>query len=249
MQSVECPSDAGPARPPPRNRLLAALPPSDLERLLPWLDLVPLKQGQDLQDSRLPLEHAFFLELGVASLQASSAQDGVIEVGLVNRIGMIGIPIVLGTLHSPFRSVVQIPGEALLITAAHLSKAMARSRALRRILLSYVQASMVQTSQLVLCNARHRLERRVARWLLLAHDRREGDEIRITHDLLSRILGVRRASVTEALAQIEDQGAILGDRGFITIHDRPRLERLTCNCYGIIRAEHDRMLQPHRQMT
>lgn len=226
----------------PRNRLLAALPASDMEHLRSRLHLVPLRLGQVLQEPQQQAEHAFFIELGIASLQIGTAPGDLTEVGVVGRMGMIGTWIVLGRMRSPLRGVVHVPGEALQIRAAHLRTAMLRSPALRRILLSYTQSLMVQTSQLVLCNAQHPIDGRVARWLLLARDRLDSDDVRITHDLLSRVLGVRRASVTEAVGRLVEAGAVLGDRGLITIRDRPRLERLACSCYEIIRSEYDRML-------
>jgi CRP-like cAMP-binding protein len=153
-------------------------------------------------------------------------------------MGMIGAPVVLGTAHAPIRGVMEISGEALRLSASRLRVLMTRSSPLRRLLLRYIQATTVQNSQLVLCNARHDTDQRVARWLLLARDRLDGDKIPITHDILSRCLGVRRASVTEALARLKAADAVRAERGYIVITSRHRLEDLTCGCYRIISGEY-----------
>jgi CRP-like cAMP-binding protein len=166
----------------PRNRLLAALPDSDLATLRPQLELVAIRRGTVLQEFHRPQEDVFFIESGLASLQVQTQEDSPIEAGLVGRMGMIGAPVVLGTAHAPIRGVMEISGEALRLSASGLKALMNRSTSLRRLLLRYIQAATVQTAQLVLCSARHDIDQRVARWLLLAHDRLDGDEIPITHD-------------------------------------------------------------------
>ena len=226
----------------PRNRLLAAVPPSELERLRPHLEPVLLKRRQTLQESNLPVQHAYFIENGAAALMSKTRTDGPVGAGLVGRIGIVGLPIVLGTMRSPIRCVVQIPGDALRISAGDLRQAMERSQALRQILLNYVQAIMVQNMQLVLCSTRHLTEQRLARWLLLARDRLDTDEICVTHALVGKVLGVRRASVTDAIGKFEDAGALRRDRGCITLLDRAKLEQACCECYRLIRAEYDRLI-------
>ena len=225
-----------------RNRLLAAVPPAELERIGPFLARVPLRRRQVLQEPHLPSPYAYFIEHGAVSVLAKTKADGPIGVGLVGRFGMIGTPIVLGTMRSPLRALVQIPGEALRIGAEDLRRCMEACEALRRILLRYVQALMIQSAQLALCNTRHSTDERLARWLLLARDRMDEDDVCVTHDLLSRVLGVRRATVTEAIGRLEQAGMVRPSRGCLTILDRSGLERIACECYRIIRAEYDQML-------
>ena len=147
-------------------------------------------------------------------------------------------------MRSPHRCIVQIAGEAMRIRAEDLRHAMAKSEALRQVLMRYVQATLVQRSQVLVCNTCHSLSQRLARWLLLAHDRLACDEIAVTHQFLSKALGVRRASVTLALAQLENAGLLHRNRGSFEIRNRAGLEHTTCDCYRAIRCEHDRLL-PH----
>ena len=223
----------------PRNGLLAALSAADLNRLAPRLDRVALEYGEVLQEANRPARFAFFPEQGAASLLSSTRDALPVEVALVGRSGMVGIPFLLGSTNSPFRTAVQIPGEALRIGADDLRRAFSHSSALQRVVLFYVHALLVQTSQLVLCNARHPIEKRVARWLLLAHDCQDSDEVPVTHDAMSRSLAVRRASVTEALTRLQDAAVVRTARGCLTISDRHRLEQMACGCYGVIKYEHD----------
>jgi CRP-like cAMP-binding protein len=234
---------------PVRNRLLAALPAQDFDLLHPHLERVALKRRQVLEEPHVPIRYVHFIERGAASMASRTRADGLVGVGLVGRTGLVGIPVVLGTMGSPLRCVVQIPGEALRIGADHLRRAMDRSAAMRQILLNYVQALMVQNSQLVLCNTRHPSDQRLARWLLLAHDESDDDAVCVTHAVVSRILGVRRATVTEAIGRLGAAGVVRTDRGCITIVDRARLEQVACECYRIIRAEYDRLVPAREQAS
>jgi CRP-like cAMP-binding protein len=217
--------------------------PADYDRIRPLLELVEVRRGAILQDFDTTPEHAFFIESGVASLQARTERDDPVEVGLVGRMGMIGAPVVLRSRDAPVRAVMQVPGESLRIRADALGAAVARSALLLDLLLGYMQALTVQTSQLVLCNARHGMDQRVARWLLTACDRLDDDAVPVTHRILSAGFGVRRPSVTEALSRLEAAGAVQAERGRITVTSRPRLEELSCDCYRVIRAEYARLFQ------
>ena len=224
-----------------RNRLLAALPPVELERLRPYLSRVTLRRRQVLQEPHVPSSFGYFIERGAASILARTKADGAVG-GLVGSYGMVGVPIVLGTMRSPLRALVQIPGEALRISADDLRRCLDQSQALRLLLLRYVQALMVQSAQLTLCNTRHQTDQRLARWLLLVRDRVDDDDICVTHDLVSRVLGLRRASVTEAIGRLEEGGMVRRRRGCITILDRTKLEQASCECYRIIRAEYESVM-------
>jgi CRP-like cAMP-binding protein len=231
---------------PVQNHILSHLPLDAFDRLRPHLRRVQLRRHQILQDPYRLLQSVYFLERGVAVILARTRQDGQVGVGMVGRLGVIGMPVILGTMCSPHRCVVEVPGEALQAGAGDLRKAMDECPVIRQQLLNYVQALIVQNSQTVLCNARHEINQRLARWLLLARDRLDDDLVPLTHDLLSMMLGVRRAGVTDALAALEKRGAIRRRRGAVDITDRGELQQRACECYRIIAAEYQRMVQIRR---
>jgi CRP-like cAMP-binding protein len=226
---------------PIRNGLLQALPAEALDELMPYLERVPLKRRQVLHERNLPVMYAYFIERGLASLMARAEDQCMLEVATLGQQDFVGLPIVLGTARTPHRCVVQVSGEAWRISAEDLRRLLGRIPALRQLLLSYVQAAGVQSAQLVVCNSRHSLRHRLARWLLFAHDRVEGNEIALTHQFLGRALGVRRAGVTTAMGRLEEAGMIHRGRGRIMILDRASLESETCDCYRAIRSEYTRI--------
>jgi CRP-like cAMP-binding protein len=224
------------------NSVLSRLPAATLARLQPKLRHVQLKRHDLLQEAHRPIDRVYFLQQGVAVLLARTRRDGEVGVAIVGRFGLVGVPAVLGTMRSPHRCVMEVQGEALQIGAQELRRAMDESPLLRQQLLNYVQALLVQNAQSALCNARHNLEERLARWLLLTRDRLDDDAVPLTHDLLSMMLGVRRAGVTTALEQLERSGAVRRKRGAVEIANRARLEQSTCECYRIIATEHQRLI-------
>ena len=196
------------------------MPVQAFAALAPSLERVTLKPRAILQENCRRLEHAYFIERGVASLFARTREDGWLQVGIVGRRGFVGVSIVLGIGQSPHRCRMQTEGEALRVKAEKLSAVAHFFPSFGRQLLNYVHFLMVQNSQLALCNARHELEARVSRWLLLTRDRLDHDVIPITHDLLSMMLGVRRAGISEALAKLESAAAVRRLRGAVEIADR-----------------------------
>lgn len=226
------------------NTLLAALDASELRELSQYFECVPLRRRQVLQERNLPITHAYFIGRGLASMLSRAGERGSVEVGTVGANGFVGVPLVLGTLRSPHRCVVQVSGEAIRISAEVLQRAMKDIPRLRTVLLGYTQAAMVETAQLVVCNTRHSLQKRLARALLLAHDRLGTAEIPLTHECLSRLLGVRRAGVTTAGGQMERAGLIRRGRGRLVITDIEGLQEASCECHRAIRAEYDRILRP-----
>lgn len=229
-----------------RNHLLAALPASELERLRPHLDPVSLPLKRVLITAGEPIPHAYFPEAGVGSLLAKLEDGGGIEVGMMGREGMVGIPIILRAETTSTECVIQVPGSGWRIRAATLRDAMEQSPSLSLLLLRYVQAFYDQASQTSACNARHDLPERLARWLLMVHDRVDGDKLPLTQEYLSVMLGVRRAGVTVAAHTLQEAGLIRYQRGLITIFDRAALEGAACECYGIVRQQFERMLGPGR---
>lgn len=228
----------------PHNLLLRALPPADLARLRRLFKPVLLKARREIHISGAPLDYVYFIEDGLVSVLAGTGDGKAVEVWLTGREGMIGMPLILGGPPSPHRRIVQVNGRALRVRAGDLKAAMSEYEALRETLMHYVRTVLVQTSQLGACNASHTLQQRLARWLLMAHDRCMTDDLPLTHQMLARMLGVRRATVSEAVLALEQQGVLAKARSLIQIVDRPRLEQLACYCYGVVRGA-DEQLQAH----
>jgi len=224
------------------NRLLAALAPADLARLRPHLELVLLPQRQVLSEPHTPIEHAYFPQQGFVSLVQPMADKSMVEVGIIGREGLVGSPVLLGVSTSPVTAMVQAPGEALRIPASVLLKEVARSDQLSGVLLRYVQALHVQVSQTAACNGRHTLAERLARWLLMAHDRVAGDDLPLSHEFLAMMLGMRRSGVTVAVAALKKAGLIDNGHARITILDRQGLEEAACECYRAVRGEYENLL-------
>ena len=225
-----------------RNRLLAALPPEDLERLRPALLPVELPLRQTLEVPGEPVAAVHFPETGWASMLATLEDGDAAEVGVIGYEGMIGLPVLLGADRDDIEAMVQCPGTALRIEAAAFREELERTPAFRDLLLRYALVHHGQVARTAACNGRHHTEERLARWLLIAHDRAEVDDLPMTHELLSMMLGVRRAGVTVAAGALQRAGLIRYERGRIQITDRPGLEAAACECYGIARRAQDRLL-------
>lgn len=221
----------------PRNHLLQSLPRQDLERLYPLLQRVTLTPRRVLQHAGVPIDHVYFIEDGLVSVLASADEKSAVEVWLIGREGAVGTGVLLGVRSSPLRHFVQIGGTALRIGVDELKCAMAEMPQLQAILHGYLHASLMQSSQSAACSLSHPLLQRLARWLLIAQERTDRDELPITQDLLARSLGVRRATVTEALKPLELKGIFTRERGLIRILDRKRLEEIACRCYRLMRLK------------
>lgn len=226
-----------------RNHLLAALTPAELARLQPHLVCVRLVYGQGLHERGERIEHAYFVETGLVSTVADVDQSGddtkagMIETSMVGPEGFLGSAALLR--HSAIsygRSFVQIAGIALRIPVPALQAAVQAIPALERRLLDALQITAAEVAQTVACNTRHAVPERLARWLLMAHDRAEGDELPLTQEVVAIMLGVRRPGVTIASAALERAGLIQQKRGRIIITDRKGLEAASCGCYARVRA-------------
>jgi len=224
------------------NHLLASLTNGDFDLLEPHLKSVPLKLRKDIERPNRRIEAIYFPESGIVSVVAVQSKGAQIEVGLVGREGMTGLPVVLGDDRSPHSTYVQAAGEAHCVPSLEFAGVMNASRSLRDLLLKYVQAFGVQTAHTAICNAQSKLDQRLARWLLMAQDRLSSDELPLTHEFLSVMLGVRRAGVTEALHALKTLKLITSGRGQITIRDRKGLERVAGQAYGIPETEYQRLL-------
>jgi CRP-like cAMP-binding protein len=232
-----------PGRLPPANHLLAALPPREYARLQPHFKLVSLSFGDVLYEPDRPIDQLYFPTGCVLSLisPADNGGDGV-EIGLVGREGMAGLAVVLGADTAPFRCVVQVPGDCLRMRGEELRRRFGRDGTLHDLLLRYTNAFLAQVAQSAACNSLHSIERRLCRWLLAVHDRTEADRFRLTHEFLAAMLGVRRASVTEAARALRGKGLIRYGAGLLTVLDRPGLEAAACGCHRAIQREFDRFL-------
>lgn len=218
----------------PRNKLLASLPTEDLLRLWPRFRPVHLSFREAVQVSGSPIPAVLFLEAGFASVVVTLENGDQVEVAQIGTEGILGISLVLGHGHFRFDSFMQCAGTALLIEAESLREAMDECSALRRLLLGHALVQMRQIAQIAACNGRHPTEQRLARWLLMAHDRAGTAQFAITHDTLSMMLGLRRAGVTVAAGRLQQLGAIRYGRGRLEIVNRSRLEKVVCECYRVI---------------
>jgi CRP-like cAMP-binding protein len=231
------------ARPPTANRILAALPDEEYARLDPHLMPVTLAPRQNIYRPREPITHVYFPEHAMISVVANLPGGESVEVGVVGREGMAGTPALFGVDSTPNESMVQIADGALKMRADVARAEFKRGGVFQDLVLRYVQAHTIQISQSVACNRLHSVVERLARWLLMTHDRAASDELALTQEFLAMMLGCRRAGVTDAAINLQADGFINYRRGQITILDRPGLEEAACECYGIVKAECERILK------
>ena len=227
----------------PKNRLLAALPAEVYQRLLPHLQVVDLLLERVIHGYNEPAEYIYFPQQGIVSLVSIMANGATVEVGLVGKEGMVGMQALLSGSALPNQAFVQVPGQATRIRTEHLQVEFDRGGALQKLLLRYVQALYTQVSQTAACNRLHMVEARLARWLLLVRYSLESDEIPLTQEYISQMLGTRRAGVTEAASELQKAGLIRYRRGKITILNPADLEAVACECYQVVRDEFDRLLR------
>lgn len=234
-------ADAVPQSSVVQNLVLSTLSEEEFARLRPFLTRVPLRRNAIIFDVNRPVDAVFFLESGIVSRVAATQHDGPVEVAIVGRYGFVGISVVLGATQALHRTVVQVPGEALRVPADDLRRIMADCPGIRDHMLRYVQMLIGLKSQMALCNAKHSVDQRVARWLLLAIDRMEADELPVTHDFLAKMLGVRRPGVSDALSHLESAGVLAKSRAAIRILRRDLLREKACDCYGAVNERYAMM--------
>jgi CRP-like cAMP-binding protein len=223
------------------NYILSRLSRADFGLLQPYLDAVDLPVRQRLETPNKRIDHIYFIESGFASVVANSPGDRGLEVGLIGREGMTGLAIVMATDRTPNETFMQLAGRGQHVTATNLRRAMKHSASLHSSLLNYGHAFLVQTSQTARATGCNKIEERLARWLLMAHDRADRDEFALTHEFLALMLGVRRPGVTVALNALGRAGLILANRGVITIVDRNGLKKSAKDSYGTPEAELQRL--------
>src|SRR3569833_580718 len=216
-----------------RNRLLHKISLEDWDLIGPHLEAVTLKDRQVIEVPTKPITHAYFVETGIASVVAVDAEDHRIEVGVIGYEGMTGVPLVMGDDRAQHSTYMQIGGTGHRISLDILRGAIGNSEGLR---------AMIQTAQTALANGRAKLEQRLARWRLMAHDRMIGDAVPLTHEFLAVMLGVRRAGVTVAIHGFERRGLVTTRRGQLTVADRSGIEQIAGSFYGTPEAELRRLL-------
>jgi CRP-like cAMP-binding protein len=225
-----------------RNFLLRTLAVDDLALLQPHLEVIPLRRGDTMVAPNTPIQHVFFPEDCIASVVADPYNGRRVEVGIVGREGITSTPVLLWADTTPHETFIQVAGSALRITADDLRSALRRSPSLYALLLRYVQVFNIQVAYTALSYGVYTLEERLARWLLMCHDRLDGDDLPLVHEFLSMMLGVRRSGVTIAVQTLEGTGAIAATRGHIIVRDRARLEEAAGCSYGVPEAEYCRLI-------
>lgn len=226
-----------------RNRLLRGLPAAELGRVLAACERVEMRPRQILHHWNLPMHEVYFVEQGLISVSVKVGRDRSVEGWLIGSEGMTGIPVLLGDAENPpHRRVVQVGGSALRMSATGFTAALQELECFRQTLYRYTQFVLCECSQWGACNAHHTLRQRTARWLLDACDGLRCERLPITHQLLARLLGVRRASVSECLAALEASGAIRNTRSLVEIADAETLQASACDCHRMVRREYRQLL-------
>jgi len=210
-------------------------------RLAPHLLPLDLPSGKTLLDPGQEITYAYFLETGLASVVVAMANGNMVETGITGNDGVVGFSLLLGTKALPTRTFMQIAGKGFKIKAQHLVDEFEKSGTLHKKINRYVQANLVLTGQTAACNRLHDIAERLARWLLMCHDRMESDTFSITHEFLGHMLGTPRSTVTLAAGILLKAGLIDYSRGKVIIKDRKGLEKMACECYQTIRKEFDRL--------
>jgi CRP-like cAMP-binding protein len=223
------------------NQLLASLAPADLALLKSYLESVELPLRRQLELRGRPIENIYFLDSGLASMVVSASANHNIEVAMVGREGMIGLPALLGIERPVHETFIQTAGNGWRISTEKLGAVIEQSSSLHRSLLHYAHTLVTQMAYTALANGRYKIEERMARWLLMADDRADGGAIYLTHEFLALMLGARRASVTLALSDLQKRGVLHIVRGCIAIRNRSALEEAANGSYGVPEAEYRKL--------
>ena len=227
---------------PKYNHLLATLPTADFERVFPNLQLVTLELGQVIAEPGQKLSHAYFPTTAVISMMYTMGNGDSTEIAVVGRNGVVGISLFLAGGRTSSSTVVQNAGQAYRLSTSHLAAEFDMHAAMMRTLLSYTQALIAQITQTAVCSLHHRLEQQLCRWLLMRADLVPADALTATHEIIGNMLGVRRAGVTGEARKLQAVGLIQYRRGKVKVIDRAGLERLACECFGVVKAEYERLL-------
>src|ERR1700729_1698314 len=232
---------------PQQNHILDVLPLAERERLFPHLRLVTLPLGKVLYESGDTLRHIYFPTDSIVSLLYVLQNGQSAEIAVVGNDGAVGVALFMGGETTTNRAIVQSAGSAYQLTGARLKEEFERHGEVLHILLRYTQSLITQMSQTAVCNRHHSVDQQLCRWLLLSLDRLTSNQLVMTQELIANMLGVRREGVTDAAGKLQKLGVIQYARGQITVLDRPQLETLSCECYGVVKRETDRLLPQIRE--
>jgi len=228
--------------PPLQNHLLAALPADVQERLIPHLELTLMPVGQVLYEPGDTLQHAYFPTDSIVSLLHMMERGAAAEVAMIGNEGMVGVALFMGGESTPSRAVVLSAGHAYRLPGPRLKEEFNRHGQMLTLMLRYTQSLITQMAQTAVCNRHHTIDQQLCRWLLLSLDRLPDNHLTMTQELIANMLGVRREGVTDAAGKLHRLGVIEYSRGHITVLDRPKLEKLACECYAMIKKEANRLL-------
>lgn len=227
---------------PHENLLLATIPEADYQRLRPELERVDFQLGDTLYEPDMGMKYVYFPTDCIVSLLCIMEDGGSAEISVVGFEGIVGVSLFMGGETTPSHAVVQSAGTAYRLPGRTVKDEFYRGGPTQRVLLRYTQALLTQMAQTAVCNRHHSLDQQLCRWLLLSHDRIRTNELLMTQELIANMLGVRREGVTEAAGKLQKAGLIEYHRGHITIRDRTGLEQRTCECYGVVKREYQRLL-------
>ena len=227
---------------PKQNHLLDALPAADYARLLPHLELVLMPLGWAVYEAGGQMRYLYFPTTSIVSLLYVLENGASAEIAITGNEGLVGISLFMGGESTPSRAVVQSKGNGYRLRASVLKTEFALGGSLQYLSLRYTQALITQMAQTAVCNRHHTLDQQLCRWLLLSLDRLPGNELMMTQELISNMLGVRREGVTAAAGKLQADGLVRYSRGHIVVLDRPRLEKRVCECYAVVKKEFDRLL-------
>jgi len=228
---------------PELNHLLAALPVEVKGRVFPHLELVPLSLGKVLYESGDTLQHVYFPTDSIVSLLYVMEDGASAEISVVGNEGLIGISLFMGGESTPSRAIVQSAGSAFRLRGQRLKDEFNRHGEMLLLMLRYTQSLITQMAQTAVCNRHHTIDQQLCRWLLLSLDRLPSNRLTMTQELIANMLGVRREGVTDAAGKLQKGGVIQYRRGQITVLDRAKLEKLSCECYAVVKTETDRLLR------
>ena len=223
-----------------KNRILAALPKDEIERLAVHLSPIKLPLREQLLDG-VAADYAYFLEEGLASVVLGLEDGSTVEVGVIGLDGVVGLPVLLGAEKMPGQTFIQVEGSGFRINARHLKEEFERPGELRNQVQKYLLVQLVQSAQNAACNRMHTINERLARWLLTCHDRVRADHMPLTHEFLGQMLGAPRTTVTLAAGTLQEAGLIDYSRGHVSIRNREGLEQVACECYRVVRDEFRRL--------
>ena len=239
---------------PNQNHLLAALPVAELARMAPELELVTMLQGEVLYEAGQTVPHVYFPTSAIVSLNCMTESGATSDIAWVGSEGVIGMAPVMGTHTTPTAAVVCVSGHGYRLKAQRLLQEFnrtggRRTGVMQTLLLRYSQSLITQLAQTAVCNRHHSVERQLCRWLLSMLDRLPSNELTVTHEYISSILGVRREGITEAAGHLQQAGFIRYYRGHITVLDRVGLATRVCECYAVVKTEHERLLRDISQLA